>query len=161
MLYIYTSSDDIFLCEAYNNELKGSSSEDHRELNRRKKALKKLVKDYREDISDITENADDLEWYLKSRGRQLEEEIGTNDFITPVLNPVINESIKKSKTVVSNSNRRGSCIQKNEDESQNCLEALENALKFMVAEKIIKYLDFETKKNSSSMLAGICRNESN
>ncbi len=39
------------------------------------------------------------------RGRQLEEEIGTNDFITPVLKPVINESIKKSKTVVSNSNK--------------------------------------------------------
>jgi hypothetical protein len=134
MLYIYSSSDDIFLCEAYNNELKGSSSEDYRELNRRKKAVKKLVKEYKEDISDITENADDLEWYLNNRGRQLEEEIGTNDFITPVLKPVINESIKKSKTVVSNSNKRNNRILKNEDESQTSLETFENALKFMVAE---------------------------
>lgn len=93
-----------------------------------------MVKEYKEDISDITENADDLEWYLKNRGRQLEEEIGTNDFITPVLKPVINESIKKSKTIVSNSNKRNNRILKNEDESQTSLETLENALKFMVAE---------------------------
>jgi len=133
-LNIYSASDDIFLCEAYNNELKGSSSEDYRELNRRKKAVKKLVEEYKEDISDIAENADDLEWYLKSRGRQFEEETVIDDFITPVLKPVINESIKKSKAVVSNSNKRSNGIQKNEDESQTSLEALENALKFMVAE---------------------------
>ena len=63
-LYIYNASDDIFICEVYNNELKGSSSDDYRELNSRKKAVKKLVQEYKCDIADITENADDIELCL-------------------------------------------------------------------------------------------------
>lgn len=96
--------------------------------------MKKLVKEYKEDIADIAENADDLEWYLKSRNRQFVEEIATDDFTNPVLKPVINDSIKKSKAITPNSNKRNNSIQKNEEESQAGIEALENALRFMVAE---------------------------
>ena len=76
--------------------------------------MKKLVKEYKGDIADIAENADDLEWCLKSRGRYLEEEIVTDDFITPVLKPVLNESIKKSKAVAANYNKRANGIQIND-----------------------------------------------
>jgi len=131
-LYIYSASDDIFICEAYNNELKGTSSDDYRELNRRKKTVKKLVKECKGDIADTTENADDLEWYLRSRGRQLEEEISTDDFITPVLKPVINESVKKAKVVTAKTNKSAIGIQINEEETQTGRETLENALNLMV-----------------------------
>ena len=110
-IYIYSTSDDIFLCEAYNNELKGSSSEDYRELSSRKKAIKNFVKEYKGDVRDIIENPDDIEWYLSTKGRQLKEGISTDAFLTPVLKPVINDSARKAQWTNMNSNkkRRYSC----------------------------------------------------
>lgn len=133
MVYIYNASDDIFICEAYNRELKGSSSDDYRELNSRKKAIRKFVKEYKGDVTDVVENPDDIEWYLCNKGRQLEEEISTTDFITPVLKPVINEFVKKASRVAVKINKKANIIQvKEEKENQAGRDTLEAALKLMV-----------------------------
>lgn len=134
-IYIYSASDDIFLCEAYNNELKGSSSEDYRELNSRKKAIKNFVKGYKGDVRDIIENPDDIEWYLITKGRHLEEEISTDDFQTPVLKPLINDTARKAQRANMSSNKKAVGINaKGEEGSLTGLKTLEAALKMMADE---------------------------
>lgn len=110
-------------------------SEDYRELNSRKKAIKNFVKEYKGDVSDIIENPDDIEWYLRSKGRQLEEGISTDAFLTPVLKPVINDSVRKARRANMNSNKKTADIHaKPEEDSRTGIETLEAALK-MIAVK--------------------------
>ncbi|MDO8686055.1 MAG: hypothetical protein Q7J78_05215 [Clostridiales bacterium] len=54
-----------------------------------------------DDIADVAKNADDIEWYLDNKGRQLEEEISKADFITPIAHIENREGVANIDDILS------------------------------------------------------------